>query len=144
MIIRSRLGTRMIAASLALLMMLALAAPAGAQRQQRSRLDRGLMKNSPALLEAVGEVVDSAAASTVRIFVGDQAAALGTVIRADGYVLTKASELEDGFEVELDDGRRIPGSIVGVMKEHDLAAVKVEANDLTPAVFNSAAVNAAA
>jgi S1-C subfamily serine protease len=129
-------------AAVLLLVVSLVAAPASAQRQRR--LDSRLMKNAPQVLEAVSQLAAPAAASTVRIIVEDEPTALGTIIRSDGYILTKASELdEEGFLVELPDGSRLPGVITGVLKEHDLAAVKVEASGLTPATFSPAGVNEA-
>ena len=140
MLTRSRLSASAVMATMIVLVVSIAAAPASAQR--RGRIDRRLMKNSPELLEAVGAMAAGASASTVRILVDDEPAALGTVIRSDGYLLTKASELdEQGFAVELPDGRRLPGKITGVLKEHDLAAVKVDVTGLTPAVFSAAGVN---
>jgi S1-C subfamily serine protease len=142
MLKRPRLTATAVAVSVFVLVVSIAAEPASAQR--RGRIDRRLLKNSPELLEAVSAMAAPASASTVRILVNEEPAALGTIVGSDGYVLTKASELDEaGFTVELPDGSRLPGKITGVLKEHDLAAVKVEATGLTPATFSAAAVNAA-
>ena len=125
----------------------ALLLPAGlaaAQRNPLVRLDRSLFKESPALLHLGEQVAQTAGESTVRVLVGGKAAEYGTVVRADGFVLTKASELGDGLTVELPDGRSVGARIIGVAREHDLALLKIEASGLTPATFDAAAVDDAA
>jgi S1-C subfamily serine protease len=137
------LGPGVLAGIVALSACLHWAAPAEAQRMRRP--DEGLTKAAPQLREAVSGVLDAARHGTVRIFVGDRPAALGTVVRDDGIVLTKASELDEDFVVELYDGRRVDGRLIGVAQEHDLAAIKLNVDripslqvDVT-AVENSAA-----
>lgn len=89
---------------------------------------------------AFREVVADAGESTVRIVAGDKPKALGTVISADGYILTKASELEEEEIVcLLRDGRRLSATLVGVHDDHDLAMLQVEADDLTPIQFREKA-----
>ena len=109
-----------------------LAAPTPAQAQWRTRIDEGLTKAAPALRAAAAEFVESARSCTVRILVDGEQVALGTVISDDGVVLTKASEIGDTFEVELSNGRRVDGRLLGVAREHDLAAIKVEATEPLP------------
>ena len=60
--------------------------------------------------------------------------ALGAVMSTDGYILTKASELDGIVDPEclLYDGRRFSVKEVAVDHTHDLMLVKVDANDLTP------------
>jgi serine protease Do len=60
---------------------------------------------------------------------GEQVA-LGTVVSADGYILTKASELEDQISCQLADGRLLDAVVVGVEPLYDLAMLKVDADDL--------------
>ncbi len=60
-----------------------------------------------------------------------ESAALGTVVDADGYILTKASELKgDRLLCKLHDGTRLDAKLVGVREDYDLAMLKVEAHDL--------------
>ena len=120
---------------------LLLLAPEVAWAQRRVRYDRQHLKNSPSMLEAASQVAGEAARGTVRILADDEPVALGTVVREDGFILTKASELRDGFVVELPDGRRLSGQVLGVLTEHDLAAIKVAATGLAAVEFSTAAVN---
>jgi len=61
----------------------------------------------------------------------------GVIARADGYILTNNHVVEgaDKLTVELSDGRKIDGVIVGTDPSTDLAVVKVNATGLQPAVF---------
>lgn len=61
----------------------------------------------------------------------------GVIYRADGYILTNhhvVAEAED-IVVELADGRRFPGTVVGGDSLTDLAVVKVEVDGLPVASF---------
>lgn len=65
--------------------------------------------------------------------------ALGAVMSSDGYILTKASELEDeiGPDCILSTGRRLKIREVAVDYAYDLMLVKVEANNLHPVEWDS-------
>lgn len=74
--------------------------------------------------------------STVRVIKKNRQVALATIVSADGYALTKASEVAKGdFEVEFGDGRIVPAKIVDEMKAYDLALIKLDATGLVPANF---------
>jgi len=61
----------------------------------------------------------------------------GVVLSADGYILTNNHVVEDGdaLQVRLSDGRVYDAEIVGREPDVDLAVLKVDAQDLTPARF---------
>jgi S1-C subfamily serine protease len=60
--------------------------------------------------------------------------ALATAVKADGWLLTKASEVEKLGRLECEvKGTWLPAKVDRVWKEHDLALIKIEAMDL-PAV----------
>jgi serine protease Do len=99
----------------------------------------GLLLLSPALaqdrlhssvLAAFRPIVESPAKSTVQVFSNGKAAALGAVVDADGYILTKASELKGRIECQLFDGRRMGAQLVGLEKNLDVALLKVDAKEL--------------
>ena len=74
--------------------------------------------------------------STVRVIKKNRQVALATIVSADGYALTKASEVAKGdFEVEFGDGRMVSAKIVDEMKAYDLALIKLDATGLVPANF---------
>lgn len=75
---------------------------------------------------AFREVVSSATLSTVRVLSNGTQVALGTVVHADGLVLTKASELEGDVVCALRDGQRLSARIVGISPDHDLALLKLD------------------
>ena len=81
-------------------------------------------------------LVEQARQSTVRVLKNDRQVALATIVSADGYALTKASEVVKGdFEVEFGDGRIVAAKVVDEMKAYDLALIKVEATGLVAAKF---------
>jgi serine protease Do len=55
---------------------------------------------------------------------------LGTIVSADGYILTKASELYGSISCRLADGRTLPAVTVGISRQHDLALLKIDAAGL--------------
>jgi serine protease Do len=114
---------------LAVCAVLSIPTPAFAQRARRD--DPGVvLPSSPQFLAAFRDVIAKAARSTVRVRCDDEEVALGTVVGADGWILTKASELSDKIVCQLHDGRELPARIVGVAEAEDLAMLKVEAKDL--------------
>lgn len=58
----------------------------------------------------------------------------GFVVDRGGYIVTNHHVIRDARDimVTLADGRRVPGNIVGVDLDTDLAVLRVEATDLTP------------
>jgi serine protease Do len=112
---------RYLAAAVALA---AVAAPASAQ-----------ISSNPKLMAPFKAVVAQAGESTVRIRGDDKDIALGTVVFADGYILTKFSELRGALSVRLTDGTEYEAKVHGVDRNTDLALLKVEVSDLKPVTF---------
>ena len=73
----------------------------------------------------------------VRAGKGDDArnVALATVVRSDGYLLTKASELSGPLRVVLQGGQEYPAVRVATHEPSDLALLKIEATGLRAAEF---------
>ena len=68
--------------------------------------------------------------SVVQVFSGRRAVALGTVVAADGYLVTKRSELNgDVISVRFSDGRKLPARVAAVRRGSDLALLKVDSDD---------------
>ncbi len=82
--------------------------------------------------------VESVADAVLRIESDGEESALGTVVAADGWILTKASELTGEITCHLADGRELEARIVGVDEQYDLAMLKIEAADLPAVVFGEA------
>jgi serine protease Do len=91
----------------------------------KSRLSDG-----PQVRRAFRETVAAATQSTVRIQVDDRDAALGGIVGADGWVLTKASCVQGRISCLLADGREFEAQIVGIRRDHDLAMLKLDAEQL--------------
>ena len=76
--------------------------------------------------------------STVHVLCDGKRRCLGTIVRADGLVLTKASELSGAASCRLHDGRDLKASQAAVCEEHDLAFLRIEADGLTPVTWSDA------
>ncbi len=63
----------------------------------------------------------------------------GIVITSDGYIATNSHVVDDdkntGVMITLTSGEQYLGTIIGIDKKTDLAVIKINADDLTPAVF---------
>jgi serine protease Do len=121
----------------------ALAGPAAAQPPEgRPRRDRSAEVGFAKLGPLFQPVVAKANESTVRVLSDGKDAALGTVVFADGYVLTKASELKGDVAVRFADGSEAKAKVVGAHKASDLALLKVEKKGLVPLTFGDSKVAA--
>lgn len=91
-------------------------------------------KRSTEALEQFSEVVKPNQNSIVSIRDGGLLMCLGTVMSADGYILTKASELNGAIdpEVILPGGRRFKAQELASDFAFDLMLLKVNATDLRP------------
>jgi serine protease Do len=115
----------MTARSLAAAIVLAvIAAPASAQ-----------ISSNPKVLAPFKSVVAKANESTVQIRGDDKDIALGTIVFADGFILTKASELRGALSVRLYDGSEYEAKVVGKHRATDLALLRVDVKDLKPVTF---------
>jgi serine protease Do len=108
--------------------------PGGGFARQNDDKNVGFREN-PKMLAAFKDVVAGPSMSVARIRCDGKDVALGTVVGADGWVLTKNSELLANVTpmVVLRDGRTFPSKVTGVDNKNDLAMLKIEAKGL-PAV----------
>lgn len=79
---------------------------------------------------AFRDVVNEPHQATVRVFVDDKPAALGTIVDPSGLILTKASEVRGQVTVKLHDKRLFDATLVGVDRKTDLAMLKIDAKSL--------------
>jgi serine protease Do len=80
---------------------------------------------------AFREAARGASRSVVTIFCGGRRTVLGTVIASDGYVVTKASELQGSIACQFHGiPARTDAHVVGVMEDCDLALLRVQARNL--------------
>src|SRR5262245_7654804 len=115
----------------AVVLLLGQAGPVSAQNETLSR-------NSPAVLAAFKNVVARPSESTVRVLCDDKEAALGTIVAADGWIVTKASLLKGKVVCKLKSGKSFPARVIGVEEDNDLAMLKVEATGLRPIEWRAA------
>jgi serine protease Do len=88
-------------------------------------------KSSPTLLHDVAPIAARAGRSTVVVVCDGKPAAWGTVVRKDGYIVTKASEVHGKLACRI-GSHDLPATVVKSKTEYDLALLKVDANNLVP------------
>lgn len=96
-------------------------------------------KRSQEVMAEYNDVLQSQQGTVVEFRGFGPTLALGAVMSSDGYIMTKASELDGIIDPEcvLYDGRRYPIKVVAVDRTFDLMLVKVDANNLTPVKWDS-------
>jgi serine protease Do len=99
--------------------------------------DRAHERNHTVVKSAFSDLITGATRSTVEVLCDGRKTALGTITHADGYILTKHSELT-GKEIvcRLKDRRSLPAEVVGVHQATDLAMLRVQADGLQPVSFS--------
>ncbi len=82
------------------------------------------------------EVIAKPRESTVRVRVADKDVALGVIVSADGWILSKHSEIKSGkITCKLHDGREFEAEEFGHDNPFDLVMLKIDAKDLPPIVW---------
>ena len=94
-------------------------------------------RSNPHFVAAFREIVAGPSKSTVRVLCDGQETALGVVVAADGWILTKAADLHGRVSCRFRDGRTVEARWVGVHHGHDLAMLQVSLHGLTPVEFRS-------
>lgn len=87
-------------------------------------------RESPSVLSAFRNVVEQAREWVVEIQCDGRRVALGTVVGADGWILSKASELEGDVVCRLRNGTQHHAKIAGIHPDYDLALLKIDAENL--------------
>jgi serine protease Do len=122
---------RAVAVAMASILLLS-ASQAYAQRKSDAPAG-GASKNNPKILELFKSVVAKPSQGTVSVRLDGKQVALGTVIDANGFILTKESELRgDKIVVRFKDGKELPAKKIAGNEPWDLAVLKVDAKELTP------------
>jgi len=83
------------------------------------------------VLSRFNPAVSSAGPNTVEVICRGKVVALGTIVRADGYIVTKASELVGPARVRLGEEEH-SAMVVNGNGPNDLALLKINAEGLTP------------
>ena len=100
--------------------------PCPTAQETPGKLPRADRINGSRTLGALEELEETVRAVTVGILDGDEIVALGTVVRGDGVILTKASELGWATRVRLADDRKVTPVEVIVDPDNDLAILRLE------------------
>ncbi len=107
----------------------------------RARPGVGLVnrRDCQAMADLVRPVVSATGESIVQVICDGRAVALGTIVGADGYILTKRSELTgDPIRVRLADDQLLSARVAAVRRANDLALLHVDAaQDFRPVSFTS-------
>src|SRR5262245_370482 len=97
---------------------------------------------SPQMIKLFRQVVATPSKSTVRVLVDGKEAALGTVVAADGWILSKHSVLKgDKITCQLPDGKELEAELIGFDVPSDLAMLKIDANHLRPVEWTPSQVS---
>jgi serine protease Do len=99
------------------------------------RLPGDFWANGRQTLAGWRALTDPVRASTVVVLNRGAPVALGTVVGADGWVITKASELPAEPRCRLAGGRVERAQVPGIDRAFDLALLKVAASGLQPVVW---------
>jgi S1-C subfamily serine protease len=85
-------------------------------------------------LQSFDPICTETSKSTVEVFDGQDPIALGSIVRADGLIISKYSEVrgKDKLNVRLPDGRQLPAELTNRDRENDIALLKINADNLTP------------
>ena len=84
---------------------------------------------SPDFISIFEPVSRSMETATVQILSGGKQVALGTIIDADGFILTKASELKRELKCQVGD-EEFEAEVIGIHSKTDLALLKIDAEAL--------------
>jgi len=104
-------------------------------QQNVQSADGTFLRSNPKFLSIFRPVVSQASKSTVRVLCDGKDTALGMVVGADGWILTKANDLKGNISCRLKDGRVYEAKLVGRHEKHDLAMLKINATGLVPVSF---------
>lgn len=102
------------------------------------QLRRSFWLQGRQMRRAFGEVVEQPRHGTVKILSDQEVLALGTIVAADGWIVTKASQINQATHCQFSDGQRLSFEYVGYDLKLDLALLKVEREDLVPIAWSSA------
>ncbi|XAL98563.1 trypsin-like peptidase domain-containing protein [Phycisphaeraceae bacterium D3-23] len=115
---------------------------------RRTARQRALAEIADDLRRAHGKIADHVIAQyddvtagagpcTVEVVCQRRVVALGTIVRADGYIITKASELNGPVAVRMHD-MDYDARIVNGDWANDIAMLKIDAQELTPVRWSAA------
>ena len=92
----------------------------------------------PHVRAAFRDVVKEPSGATVRVRAEGEKVAYGGILRSDGLIVTKASQLRGEITCLLADKRRFEAKVLAMSREFDIALLKIEAKDLPVMKFAEA------
>jgi len=106
--------------------------PSDSERSGPARFDRTYGREHKDHKIAFHPVVADAARATHRVLSNSRHCALATAVHTDGWLVTKASELDpkESLEIEFPGGLRLPATVSDRLDAYDLALLKVDAAGL--------------
>jgi serine protease Do len=93
-----------------------------------------IARNSDEMIETFAPVAASASQSTAVVQSKGEQIALGTVVDSNGFILTKASQLDGAPRVWI-AGQEYDAQVFGIHRRSDLAMLKIQAENLPVANF---------
>jgi serine protease Do len=93
------------------------------------------LRSNPKFVETFRDIVKAPSLSVVRVQCDGKDICLGTVVGADGWILAKAHDLTGKITCKLIGGSDVEAKLVGIHEQHDLAMLKIAANNLRAIQF---------
>ena len=85
------------------------------------------------LNDDLADLTQSVGRSVVQVRSGDHGGGAGVIVHTEGLVVTNAHVVRNKtLRITLQDGRTVPGRLLAIDRERDLAAVSIDAKNLTP------------
>jgi serine protease Do len=117
-----------------MLVLSALLVLTGSAAAQFPKVDIKDSRNNPVIVQAFRSTIAKPSESLVRVLADGKEVAYGTVVEADGYIVTKYDEIRDRqkITVKLRDGKELEAKVVDFEANFDVALLKVDAKNLKP------------
>ncbi|MEM8945703.1 MAG: trypsin-like peptidase domain-containing protein [Planctomycetota bacterium] len=100
------------------------------------RIPKWRLTDSPHIRAAFREVVATPRLATVRVRTDGRDTALGGIVGANGWIITKASRLPGKITCLLSDERELDAKLVGIDDDYDIALLRVDASGLPALKFS--------
>jgi len=96
-------------------------------------------RDNARMVQMVRSVAKSVEGSVVQVTSGGRPVALGAIVAADGYILTKRSELSgDPIRIRMADNRMLPARVAAVRRRNDLALLHLDSDiQIKPLKFSN-------
>ena len=110
-------------------------------REAQSDNNRAYQRDHSTTLRAFQESVGDKWKSTVQVLDKKRQVALGAIVSADGWIVTKSSEVPDRtIEIRLWDSTKAEGTVRFRRNDLDLALIKIDRKDLPTIQWNTSVI----